>query len=182
MSEHHSSIDIKVQQLVDEDLRRTLFQHAAEAMMMNIDEESDFKKKDTLLKVNDEDVFWQKTESATHQFNASELDNPWDLYDLGVESVTLTYFPPRQSQGKEFAESVVIDMLPLAGNRKAGDSLAYKLQLYEPGLFEEVDIVKITTKNAKSPVVGEATHEDIEHLQRVLGVVYRDDQPTLATP
>lgn len=182
MNEQYSSIDTKVQQLIDEDLRRSLFQSAANAMFVNLDEDG-FNKKDDLITAEGKNVLWKKPESATHTLKATELDNPWDLYDLGVEDVTVTYFPPRKSGGKEFAESVVIEMLPLGGNKTVGDSLAYKLQLYEPGLFEEVDIMKIQSHHdSKSPIVGEATHDDVEHLKKILEVMHHDDSSTLATP
>lgn len=182
MSEYHSSIDTKVQQLIDEDLRRSLFQSAANAMFVNLNEDG-FKKKDDLITTEGQDVLWKKPELAAYTLKATELENPWDLYDLGVEDVTVTYFPPRKSGGKEFAESVVIEMLPLGGDKKAGDSLAYKLQLYEPGLFEEVDIMKIQSQyGSKSSMVGEATHDDVEHLKKILEVMHHDDSSTLATP
>lgn len=197
MSEHHSSIDLKVQQLVDEDLRRALFQHAAEAMMMNIDyydiaaannddQDDDglrdrFTRKQDVFKLGGKKVLWERPESAHYVLDANDLDRPKDLYDLGVEKVSMTYFPSRHTRSKEIAESVVIDLLPLGGDSKKGDSLAFKLQIYEPGQFEEVDITKIERSGEKQPVIGEATHEDVEYLQKVLDLMHRRDESVLAT-
>ena len=64
MSEYHSSIDTKVQQLIDEDLRRALFQHATEAMAVNIDEENGFAIKDTIEKIDGKKILWETVDSA----------------------------------------------------------------------------------------------------------------------
>lgn len=195
MSEHHSSIDSKVQKLVDEDTRRQLFQRAAETMMANIDyideraitDEDDglrdrYRKRHDIIEAEGHDVVWLKPESASYTLNAEELDDPKELELLGVESVALTYFPPRMGGGKEYAESVVLNIVPIGADPNAGDALAYKLQVYDPGLLEEVDMIKIEKWGESEATSSEATAEDLVYVQKILDVMHRHDGEVLATP
>lgn len=107
------------------------------------------------------------------------INESWDLCDMGIDSIYISYLPRRLGNNGVSGETVMVEVNPLLTTSDAGSTRLFKLQ-------EENDAVMIdyVIVNDKQPqgVWSKATTENLAELQAILQATESESDTSLATP
>lgn len=104
---------------------------------------------------------------AGRRIKASAFDNPWALYDLGIDDIDAVFFPRRMSEKGVLGETIVMGIVPLFTSPDADSDKIFKLRC--EGDTVEVDYV--VRKRGDQHVWSKANDANLQELDNILHAI-----------
>lgn len=116
---------------------------------------------------------------AEVSFIGREIKNTWALYDIGVDSMDISFLPRRLGRNGVLGEAVMMEVTPLFTAPEAGSRKMFKLQE-----VNDVVTVDYVLQNDKHPgsTWSDATAENLHDLEAILFAADSESSTPLATP